>query len=106
MAQVTFVASDGQRYEVDASEGLSLMECARRANVPGIVAECGGACACATCHIYVGEGWGDSVGSADAMEKDMLEFADAVQSNSRLSCQIKIAAHLDGLMVHLPAGQG
>jgi 2Fe-2S ferredoxin len=79
------------------------MECARRANIPGIIAECGGACACATCHVYVDDEWAARVGIANAMERDMLEFAEAVRDNSRLSCQIKVTDQLDGLTVYLPA---
>jgi 2Fe-2S ferredoxin len=83
-----------------------VMETALRNNVPGIDAECGGACACATCHVYVADDWIDVVGKAQDMEQDMLDFASDVRENSRLSCQIKIAPNLDGLVVSTPAQQG
>lgn len=104
MTNIVFVLSESQRIEVDAPDGLSVMECARRANVPGIIAECGGACSCATCHVYIDAGWCDAVGPATGMERDMLEFADAVRENSRLSCQVKVTPALDGLTVRLPEG--
>ncbi|MCG5238112.1 2Fe-2S iron-sulfur cluster-binding protein [Xanthobacter oligotrophicus] len=106
MTRITFVTPAGQRIEIDAEDGLSVMECARRANVPGIVAECGGACSCATCHVHVDPEWCAAVGEAAGMERDMLEFAEDVRDSSRLSCQVKVAPALDGLVVHLPAGQG
>ena len=76
------------------------MENAIRNAVPGIEAECGGACACATCHVYVDEAWTAEVGEPEAMEEDMLDFAYDVRPNSRLSCQIKVRDELDGLVVH------
>lgn len=106
MTRITFVTPAGQRIEIDAENGLSVMECARRANVPGIVAECGGACSCATCHVHVDPEWCVAAGEAAGMERDMLEFAEDVRDSSRLSCQVKVAPALDGLVVHLPAGQG
>lgn len=106
MTRIVFVTPDSQRIEIDAEDGLSVMECARRANVPGIVAECGGACSCATCHVHVDPAWSATVGEAAGMERDMLEFAEDVRDTSRLSCQVKVAPALDGLTVHLPAGQG
>jgi len=74
--------------------------------VPGIDAECGGACACATCHVYVADDWIETVGKAQDMEQDMLDFASDVRENSRLSCQIKITPALDGLVVTTPSQQG
>ncbi|MNT81861.1 Ferredoxin-6 [compost metagenome] len=82
------------------------MENAVRNSVPGIEAECGGACACATCHVYVDEAWTEKVGAPSPMEEDMLDFAADVQPNSRLSCQIKVTAGLDGLVVRVPERQG
>ncbi|QRG05671.1 2Fe-2S iron-sulfur cluster binding domain-containing protein [Xanthobacter dioxanivorans] len=105
MTQIVFITSDSRRIEIDAQDGLSVMECARRANVPGIVAECGGACSCATCHVYIDAPWSGIVGEAAGMERDMLEFAESVRETSRLSCQVKVAPDLDGLTVHLPDGQ-
>jgi 2Fe-2S ferredoxin len=74
--------------------------------VPGIEAECGGACACATCHVYVDEAWSGAVGKAGPMEEDMLDFAYDIRPNSRLSCQIKVSDALDGLVVRVPERQG
>lgn len=102
MTKVTFITADQQSHSIEATDGMSLMENARRANVGGIIAECGGACACATCHVHVAQEWLERVGEADAMERDMLDFATDVQPNSRLSCQIKVTPALDGLSVYVP----
>ncbi len=106
MTQIIFVTPDGQRLTIDATDGLNVMESARRAGIDGIVGECGGACSCATCHVYVDESWSHVTGLASGSEADMLEFADEVRPLSRLSCQIKVSPELDGLVVTLPAGQG
>ena len=106
MARITFIGADGTRYEVNAENGSTVMENAIRNGVPGIEAECGGACACATCHVYVDEAWTAEVGEPEAMEEDMLDFAYDVQPNSRLSCQIKVRDALDGLVVRVPERQG
>ncbi len=103
MIPVTFLSPQGEARTIAADDGLSLMEAARRANVAGIVAECGGACACATCHVWVAPDWWAAVGEADAMERDMLEFASGVQPLSRLSCQIRMTPALAGLTVTLPS---
>jgi 2Fe-2S ferredoxin len=84
---------------------LNVMEAARRAGIVGIIGECGGACSCATCHVYVEPEWIDAVGQPASMEEDMLDFAFDVRPNSRLSCQIKIRDALNGLRVHTPARQ-
>jgi len=105
MVKIVFRAHDGSEREVDGVEGATVMEAAISNGVPGIEANCGGACSCATCHVYVAERWLDVVGSAEPMEKGMLEFVDAVRPNSRLSCQIRVAAYLDGLIVTTPAEQ-
>lgn len=106
MAQLTIIAFDGTRFDIAADEGSTVMENAVRNSVPGIDAECGGACACATCHVYVDEAWTAKVGAPSPMEEDMLDFAADVQPNSRLSCQIKVTAALDGLVVRVPERQG
>ena len=106
MAQLTIIAFDGTRFEIAAAEGSTVMENAVRNSVPGIEAECGGACACATCHVYVDEAWTAKAGAPSAMEEDMLDFAVDVQPNSRLSCQIKVTSALDGLVVRVPERQG
>ena len=89
MAKITFIGADGTRYEVEAENGSTVMENAIRNGVPGIEAECGGACACATCHVYVDEEWRPVTGEPEPMEEDMLDFAYDVRPNSRLSCQIQ-----------------
>jgi 2Fe-2S ferredoxin len=81
------------------------MEVAKLNNIAGIEAECGGACACATCHVYVDEAWRDKTGKPSDMEEDMLDFAFDVQEGSRLCCQIKVSDTLDGLVVRVPAKQ-
>lgn len=106
MTKIVFVGSKGDRITVDATDGLSVMEAARREGVDGIIAECGGACSCATCHVHVDEAWVERIGQAKGSEADMLEFAENVRPQSRLSCQIKITPDLDGLILHVPAHQG
>ena len=106
MVNITFIESTGQSRQVEAEEGSTVMETAVRNAIPEIEAECGGACACATCHVYVDPAWVEATGKAEPMEEDMLDFAFEVQPNSRLSCQIKVKAQLDGLVVRTPARQG
>ncbi|MEP9351194.1 2Fe-2S iron-sulfur cluster-binding protein [Xanthobacter sp. KR7-225] len=106
MVAITFVEFSGTAHQVEAQEGSTAMEAAVRNGVPGIDAECGGACACATCHVYVDEAWRAKVGEPSPMEEDMLDFASEVAPNSRLSCQIKLTAALDGLVLRLPERQG
>ena len=105
MPKIIYHAFDGTRFELDAPVGSTVMENAVKNDVPGIEAECGGACACATCHVYVDEAWMPKVGEAEAMEEDMLDFAYELQPNSRLSCQIKVTDELDGLEVKVPEKQ-
>ena len=106
MAKITYIDSAGTARTIDAEVGSTVMETAIKNDIPGIEAECGGACACATCHVYVDEAWTAEVGEPEAMEEDMLDFAYDVQPNSRLSCQIKVRDALDGLVVRVPARQG
>ncbi|MGD1038127.1 MAG: 2Fe-2S iron-sulfur cluster-binding protein [Roseiarcus sp.] len=106
MIRVTFVDASGASRTVEAQIGSTVMETAVRNSVPGIEAECGGACACATCHVYVAPEWVGVVGKPSQMEEDMLDFAADVRPNSRLSCQIKATEALDGLVVTTPARQG
>ena len=106
MTKITYVAFDGTRFDIDAPNGSTVMENAIRHAVPGIEAECGGACACATCHVYVDEAWSEIVGPPEAMEEDMLDFAFDVRATSRLSCQIRVRDELDGLLVSIPERQG
>jgi 2Fe-2S ferredoxin len=105
MPKVTFIEHDGKPHTVEAVVGLSLMRAAIDNNVPGIDADCGGQCACATCHVYVEAAWEGKTGSRTSMEEDMLNFAAVTQANSRLACQIPITEALDGLVVHMPEGQ-
>ena len=105
MAKITYVEHDGKEHTVEVKNGLSVMEGAIRNNVPGIDADCGGACACATCHVYVDEAWKDKTGESSAMEESMLDFAENVEANSRLSCQIKVTDELEGLVVRMPESQ-
>lgn len=105
MTKLTIVAHDGMKFEIDADDGSTVMENAIRNSVPGIEAECGGACACATCHVYVDDGWSVIVGAPDVMEEDMLDFAYDVRPTSRLSCQIKVSPELEGLVVYVPERQ-
>ena len=106
MASITFTDSKGKARTVQGADGATLMETAIQNGVPEIVAECGGACACATCHVYVDEPFMAKVGKPSGMEEDMLDFAYEVKPNSRLSCQIKITPSLDGLHVTTPDRQG
>ena len=105
MAKITYIQFDGTETAVEIKPGLSVMEGAIKNNIPGIDADCGGACACATCHVYVDEAWREKTGEPSAMEESMLDFADEVQPNSRLSCQIRVTDALDGLVVRLPENQ-
>lgn len=105
MPKITFQTHDGKSHEVDAAEGSTVMETAIKNSVPGIEAECGGACACATCHVYVDAAWQETVGGPEIMEEDMLDFAFEPKTGSRLSCQIKVTAELDGLVVAVPERQ-
>ena len=105
MAKITFIDPSGASRTVDAETGSTVMENAIRNDVPGIEAECGGACACATCHVYVDEAWREKVGPPSPMEEDMLDFGFDVKENSRLSCQIKVTDALDGLVVRIPERQ-
>jgi 2Fe-2S ferredoxin len=105
VAKITYVEHDGREHVVEVKNGLSVMEGAIRNNVPGIDADCGGACACATCHVYVDEAFQDVTGRQSPMEESMLDFAENVQPNSRLSCQIRVSDDLDGLIVRLPESQ-
>jgi 2Fe-2S ferredoxin len=106
MTKITFVQQDGERIETEAQNGATVMETAIMSGIPGIIAECGGACTCATCHVYVDDAWTETVGGPSNMEEDMLDFAFDVKAQSRLSCQIKVKDALDGLVVHVPSRQG
>ena len=104
MPKLIFVTPEGERMEVDAQKGTTVMENAVRNDVPGIEAECGGACACATCHVYVDPAWTEALPDQTDEEIDMLDSAFEVEENSRLSCQIIMTEELDGLKVTLAPG--
>ena len=105
MAKVTFIQPDGKAQVVDIQPGWSVMEGAVRAHVPGIDADCGGACACATCHVYVEPEWTEKLPPKSEMEDTMLDFAIAPKANSRLCCQLRVTSDLDGLTVRVPPSQ-
>jgi 2Fe-2S ferredoxin len=105
MPKITYIDSADNARTIDAEVGSTVMETAIKNDVPGIEAECGGACACATCHVYVDDAWREKVGGPSPMEEDMLDFGYDVKPNSRLSCQIKVSAELDGLVVRTPERQ-
>ncbi|MCB1550131.1 MAG: 2Fe-2S iron-sulfur cluster binding domain-containing protein [Hyphomicrobiaceae bacterium] len=105
MVKITFIQPDGKEQTVEAEPGMTVMEAAKKNLIPGIEAECGGACACATCHVYVDEAWREKTGSPAEMEEDMLDFAFDVREESRLCCQIKVTPELDGLRVRVPEKQ-
>ena len=105
MARITYVEFGGKAHVVDVADGLTVMEGARDNAIPGIEADCGGACACATCHVIVDAAWADRLPPQGVMEADMIEFAADVTPTSRLSCQLTITDAFDGLILHLPAQQ-
>lgn len=106
MPRITFTDHTGVAREVDAQTGETLMEAAVKNDIPDLEAECGGACACATCHVYIDPDFTSRVGEASAAEQDMLSFASDVRKNSRLSCQILVTEALEGLAVETPETQG
>ena len=103
--KVTFIQPDGKTQTVEIAPGWTVMEGAVKNDVPGIDADCGGACACATCHVYVDPAWAAKLPPKAEMEETMLDFAIAAQSNSRLSCQIRMTSELDGLVLRVPPSQ-
>ncbi len=105
MPVITFIEFNGQEHEVDVDSGVSLMEAATSNDVPGIDADCGGACACATCHIMVEPEWQDKVGERHQAEEGMLALAVDVAANSRLACQVVVSDELNGLRVKMPESQ-
>jgi len=105
MVKVTYVETNGAEHLVEAQAGHSVMETAIKHGVPGIEADCGGACSCATCHVNVDPAWFERVGAPGEIEETMLDFAPVRTPTSRLSCQIKLSAELDGLVVRLPESQ-
>jgi 2Fe-2S ferredoxin len=105
MPKIKYIEHTGKEHEVDVPVGWSVMEGAVKNLIPGIDADCGGACACATCHVFVDKGWLAKLPPKQDMEVTMLDFAPEVEANSRLSCQIKVTPELDGLTVQMPKSQ-
>ena len=105
MAKITYIEHNGKNHTIDVTNGLSVMEGAVQNNIPGIDADCGGGCACATCHVYVDEKWLSKLQKKEDSEQDMLDVAFEPNSFSRLSCQIIVSDELDGLVVKMPSKQ-
>jgi 2Fe-2S ferredoxin len=105
MPSITYIEASGESHTVDVPTGNSLMQGAVDNMVSGIVAECGGACSCATCHVFVDKAWTDRTGEPDTYEQEMLAALIDTTDNSRLSCQIPVSVELEGLVVHLPESQ-
>jgi 2Fe-2S ferredoxin len=106
MPKITFIEYDGTVHDVEAEPGETVMEAAMRSSIASIVAECGGSCTCATCHVYVDEAWLPKTGERSLEEDEQLDNAYDVRANSRLSCQIKMSDELDGITVRTPSYQG
>ena len=105
MPTLTIIEFSGKEHRIDAEEGKSVMQTALDALVPGIMADCGGSCSCATCHCYVDEAWMARLPAVESAERDMIECALDPQDNSRLSCQLRITPQTDGLVIRLPKSQ-
>jgi ferredoxin, 2Fe-2S len=105
MIRIKYVQASGAEHEIEAECGQTVMEAALANNVPGIDGDCGGNCACGTCHVYIEPAWLDAMPQPRDDELEMLNFAAACEPNSRLGCQIRIEAAHDGIVVRLPAGQ-
>ena len=105
MPKITYIEHNGKSHTLDVENGLTVMEGAIQNNIPGIDADCGGGCACATCHVYVDEKWSAKIPKKESAEQDMLDVAFEPNKFSRLSCQISITDELDGLVVKMPSKQ-
>ena len=105
MAKITYITHNDEKHTVEVQNGLTVMEGAVQNDIPGIDADCGGGMACATCHVYVNDGWFDRIPPKEDGEEDMLDMAFEPKKNSRLSCQIIISEELDGLIVNIPSKQ-
>ena len=105
MPKITYIEHNGETHTLEVSNGLSVMEGAVQNNIPGIDADCGGSCACATCHVYVDEKWFSKLKEKESAEQDMLDVAFEPNSFSRLSCQLQVSDELDGLVVKMPSKQ-
>lgn len=105
MVRIRYVEANGTAHDAEVAPGVSLMQAAVDRLIPGIEGDCGGLCACGTCHVYVPEEWREQCGAPDELEAGMLEFAFDVRPESRLACQIEVTEVLDGLVVHMPERQ-
>jgi ferredoxin, 2Fe-2S len=105
VAKITYIEFNGREHVVDVEPGLSVMEGAKKHEIPGIDADCGGGCSCGTCHVFIDPAWTPRVGGRNSLEDATIEFAYGVERNSRLSCQIKVSDELDGLVVRMPESQ-
>ncbi len=105
MPKITYIEHSGTEHTVDLAEGLTIMEGAVNNGIPGIEGDCGGACACSTCHVYVDPAWTDKLKEQEDMEVDMLDFAYEPKENSRLGCQVPVTAEMDGMVVRMPEKQ-
>lgn len=105
MPKITYIEHNGTEHTVDVPVGLTVMEGAVNNNIPGIDADCGGACACSTCHVYIDPAWVDKLPAREDMEEDMLDFAFEPNERSRLTCQVKVTPELEGLVVQMPEKQ-
>lgn len=105
MVKIAYIEASGETRTVEARVGQTLMDAAVKNSIPGILADCGGACACATCLVYVDEAWRETTGEANDLERSMLEFSEDEDPRGRLSCQIKVTDDLDGLVLHMPLEQ-
>ena len=105
MPKITYIEHNGKSHLIEVSKGLTVMEGAVKNNIPGIDADCGGSCACATCHVYVDDKWFNKLPEAEDAEKDMLDVAFEPNKLSRLGCQITVTEELDGLVVKMPLKQ-
>ena len=105
MPKITYIEHNGKVHEIEVANGLTVMEGAVQNNIPGIDADCGGSCACATCHVYVDENWFDKIPKKEEAEQDMLDMAIEPNKHSRLACQITVSEDLDGLVVKMPSKQ-
>jgi 2Fe-2S ferredoxin len=106
MPKITYIEHNGKSHEIEVANGLTVMEGAVQNNIPGIDADCGGSCACATCHVYIKDEWFDKISKKESAEEDMLDMAFEPEKMSRLSCQITVSDSLDGLVVKMPSKQG
>ena len=106
MPKITYIEHNGKSHTLEVANGLTVMEGAVQNNIPGIDADCGGSCACATCHVYVDEKWFNKLPNKESAEEDMLDMASEPKPLSRLSCQLTVSDALDGLVVNMPSKQG